>query len=107
MLDNGNEITFQKTIIEPVIANTDYPAVTATETTASVYPKEATQKSGFYRFLFGDRYRSVLGTKVTVPVVGSSRLHGGLNPLISGGGNQSLPLRWQASRPEQHTSEPR
>src|SRR5690554_2249379 len=102
MLDNGNEITFQKTIIEPVIANTDYPAVTATETTASVYPKEAIQKSGFYRFLFGDHYRSVFGTKVTVPVAGLSTLHGGLTPIISGGGNQSLSLRLQDSDGRQY-----
>ncbi len=93
MTENGNEITFQKTVVKPVPAVTNYPEVEKNEVKASVYPEKATQKSGFYRFLFGEHYRSVFGTKVTAPVADLSTLYGGLTPIISGGGTQSLSLR--------------
>ena len=93
MVDGGEEISFQKTIVEPVVADTHYQPVTQTETMASVYPQKATQKSGFYRFLFGEHYRSVFGTKIQAPVADLTTLYGGLTPIISGGGNQSLSLR--------------
>ncbi|HLV51054.1 MAG TPA: metallophosphoesterase, partial [Flavobacterium sp.] len=102
MTENGNEITFQKNIIEPVVATTGYSPVNQTATTASVYPEEATQKSRFYRFLFGEHYRSVFGTKVYVPVADLSKIQGGLTPVISGGGNQSLSLRLKDSDGRQY-----
>lgn len=60
---------------------------------ASVYSEETTKKSGFYSFLFGQHYRKVFGTPVIAPVAHLDTLYGGLTPLISGGGNQSLSLR--------------
>src|SRR5690606_8877235 len=61
-----------------------------------------TQKSRFYRFLFGEHYRSVFGTKVYVPVADLSKIQGGLTPVISGGGNQSLSLRLKDSDGRQY-----
>lgn len=99
--DLKEEISFQKTIITPVEVSSDYPEITQIETKASVYSEKAVQKSGFHRFLFGKHYRSVYGTKVTVPVADLSIIEGGLTPIISGGGNQSLSLRLQDSQGKQ------
>lgn len=60
---------------------------------ASVYPKQWTEKSKFYRFLWGEHYRNVYGTPITAPVADLTTLKGGLTPTISGGGNQSMSLR--------------
>ena len=59
----------------------------------SVYPTAWTKKSGFYRFLWGDHYRSTYGQTIQAPIANLDTLKGGLTPLISGGGHQSLSLR--------------
>lgn len=61
--------------------------------TASVYTDDEINKSGFYKFLWGDRYRKYYGTKVTVPTVSLDTLFGGLTPIQKGGGHQSKSLR--------------
>ncbi len=60
---------------------------------ASVYPKSWTTKSGLYRFLWGDHYRDIYGRDIKVPSGDLTKIKGGLTPLISGGGNQSMSLR--------------
>lgn len=60
---------------------------------ASVYPAQWTKKGGFYRFLWGEHYRSTYGQPILAPVANLDTLKGGLTPLISGGGHQSLSLR--------------
>lgn len=92
MTDSGEEVAFQKTIMCSDDYYSTYPNVTETSTTASVYPPKTTYKSDTYRFLFGNHYRSIYGTKVNTPVANLETLHGGLKPIISGGGNQSLSL---------------
>src|SRR5690606_15348968 len=79
-----------------------FPEVKDGATYASVYPLEATKKSSFYKFLFGDHYRKIYGTKVEVPVADLTTLYGGLKPLISGGGNQSLSLRLENPEGKQY-----
>ncbi|MGG5506010.1 MULTISPECIES: metallophosphoesterase [unclassified Myroides] len=69
---------------------------------ASVYPKEWTKKSGFYRFLWGEHYRSTYAQPIAVAVANLDTVKGGLTPLISGGGNQSLSLRLQDKRGTQY-----
>src|SRR5690606_28045189 len=61
--------------------------------TSHRHPLKATQKSKTYKFLFGQHYRSIYGTNVNAPVADLDNLYGGLKPIISGGGNQSLSLR--------------
>jgi calcineurin-like phosphoesterase family protein len=61
--------------------------------TATVYSKEMTKKSGFYKFLWGQHYRDYYSTPIEVPTVLLDTLYGGLKPLIAGGGHQSLSLR--------------
>ena len=102
-LENEKVATaFEKTIVTPVIKETSYPEVKNSTTMASVYPKEKTEKSGLYTYLFGKHYRSVYGTEVEVPVADLSTLYGGLTPIISGGGNQSLSLRLQDTDGKQY-----
>lgn len=93
MTDKGEEIVFKKTVIWADNYNKNYPAVTEETKLTSVYPIETTKKSNTYKFLFGNHYRSIYGTPVNAPVANLESLYGGLTPIISGGGNQSLSLR--------------
>lgn len=64
-----------------------------TQVKASVYPKQWTQKSRFYKFLWGEHYRELYGKEILVPSANLTTLKQGLTPTISGGGNQSMSLR--------------
>ncbi len=65
----------------------------AKEAKASIYPKEEIDKTGFFRTIWGERYRKYYGTEVTVPTVNLDTLFGGLKPVRKGGGHQSKSLR--------------
>ena len=60
---------------------------------ASIYSKEETRKTGFYKFFWGERYREEYSREVKVPTVSLDTLLGGLTPIRRGGGNQSKSLR--------------
>ncbi len=62
---------------------------------ASIYSKEEITKSGFHKWLWGERYRKYYGTKVKAPTVLLDTLYGGLKVVRKGGGNQSNSLRLQ------------
>src|SRR5688572_13454183 len=49
--------------------------------------------SKWRRFLFGENYRKEFAAQVTVPVIRISQFNGGLTPLKSGGGMQTVSLR--------------
>jgi len=68
-----------------------------TEKKASIYTKEEVDKSGFYQFLWGERYRKYFGTEVMAPTVNLDTLFGGLKPVRKGGGHQSKSLRLKDS----------
>ena len=70
-------------------ANQVFPSTQA----ASIYTTEATNKSGFYKALWGRHYRAYYSKKVQAPVVLLDTLMGGLVPLKRGGGQQSKSLR--------------
>ena len=72
---------------------TDFGAPESDSIQASVYPTPWTKKGRLYRFLWGEHYRSTYGQPILAPVANLDSLKGGLTPLISGGGNQSLSLR--------------
>ncbi|GAA4888458.1 metallophosphoesterase [Flaviramulus aquimarinus] len=61
--------------------------------TAAVYSEEEITKSGFYKYVWGERYRSYYGTKVNAPTVSLDTLFGGLTPTRKGGGHQSKSLQ--------------
>ena len=67
----------------------DFPS----ETTASIYTAEETDHSGFYKWLWGERYRKLYSTPISVPTVDLDTLYGGLTPIRKGGGTQSVSLR--------------
>lgn len=95
--DSGKEeLLFSRDIIKPVTNEVRaFEKPVAKKTSASVYPREWTEKSGIYRFLWGEHYRKQYGLPIEVEVADLGVVHGGLTPTISGGGNQSLSLRLQ------------
>jgi hypothetical protein len=68
---------------------TDFPPTVK----SSIYEAEATDKSNFYTFLWGKRYRQSYSKTITAPTVNLDTLFGGLHPVRKGGGNQSKTLR--------------
>src|SRR5690606_14074123 len=74
----------------------DYPIPTfseATKTVAITSSEQKLDKSGFYRFLWGDRYRSYFGVPVTADVAILDTLYSGLKVTQKGGGHQSYSAR--------------
>ncbi|WP_396603024.1 metallophosphoesterase [Algibacter sp. R77976] len=63
------------------------------EKMASIYSEEEIDKSGFHKYIWGDRYRAYYGTKVKAPTVNLDTLFGGLKPYRKGGGHQSKSLQ--------------
>ncbi len=96
--DNGNETFLFTNSVLPPNENpykgdfgTDFPKTVK----ASIYTAEEIDKSGFFKMIWGDRYRKYYGTKVTAPTVNLDTLMGGLEPVKKGGGHQSKSLRLQ------------
>ncbi len=78
----------------PVEKSGPFPDINAKTQTASVIKDEfKLKKSGFYKFIWGERYRDLYGKEVTVPVADLDTLYGGLEVLQEGGGHQSYSLR--------------
>ena len=99
----NNEPVFSTEVLG---ANTEdlktYPTDFASQQTASIYTQEEVTKSGFHKFLWGDRYRKQFGTEVTVPTVNLDTLFGGVVPVRKGGGNQSKSLRLEDKKGRQY-----
>ena len=71
----------------------DYPTVKGKTAVSSVYTKDETDKSGFHKFLWGDRYRKYYSQEIEAPIVNLDTLFGGLTPVRKGGGHQSKSVR--------------
>ena len=95
---NSDQVEFYKQIKKPE-NNTkiDYPKTNLDSISASIYAKEDTSKSGFYKFLWGNRYRDEYSKAVAAKVVSLDTLMGGLQPFRKGGGTQSKTLHLKAS----------
>ena len=78
--------------------STDFPS----EVTTSVYTKEETDKSNFFKSIWGERYRDLYSREVTVPTVRLDTLFGGLVPVRKGGGHQSKSLRLEHKSGKQY-----
>lgn len=95
---DSEKVIFRKTIREAVENPiTYYSRPTQDSIYTSVYSAKETQKSGFYKFLWGDRYRTYYSKKIRVPIVELDTLFGGLKPVRMGGGNQTRSLRLRAN----------
>ncbi|NJB71111.1 uncharacterized protein YpmB [Saonia flava] len=68
---------------------TTFPA----SVSSSIYSEDEVDKSGFFKSVWGERYRKYYATKVTAPTVQLDTLYGGLTPVRKGGGHQSKSLR--------------
>ena len=89
------EVVYSKQIFEDYkqLTNPEYKTSLPKTTQASIYDVEETDKSGFYKFLMGDRHRLDYSQKIKAPVVYLDTLMGGLTPVRMGGGRQSKSLR--------------
>lgn len=67
----------------------DFPSFVS----ASIYTDDEVAKTGFFKKVWGQRYRKYYATKVKAPTVDLDTLFGGLQPLRKGGGHQSKSLR--------------
>ncbi|HEX7941033.1 MAG TPA: hypothetical protein VF488_04480, partial [Gemmatimonadaceae bacterium] len=62
--------------------------------TVTVAPGAHYAASGLHRFLFGNHYRDLWATPITVPVLDLATYDGGLRPTRRGGGKQTKSLRF-------------
>ncbi|WP_373059596.1 metallophosphatase [Zunongwangia sp. H14] len=60
---------------------------------SSVYKSEETERTGFYKWLWGDHYRDVYSAPLNAPVLFLDDLPGNPRPIAVGGGHQSRSLR--------------
>ena len=72
----------------------DFPQITKKYMKDAVLDdKKAVERTGFYKFLWGDRYREYFGKSVTAPIAMLDTLYGGLEVTKKGGGHQSYSIR--------------
>jgi len=72
----------------------DFTVSKAKDTVAQILTLEKDfKKNGFYKFLWGARYRPYYGKSITAQKVNLDTLYGGLKVLKEGGGHQSFSLR--------------
>jgi hypothetical protein len=94
--EDGTEEFLFKTEVLPPDRNVHaekYEASFPSQATASIYTDQEIDKSGFFKTIWGERYRKYYGTEVTAPTVLLDTLFGGLKPVRRGGGHQSKSLR--------------
>ncbi len=70
----------------------------------SVYTKEETDKSGFYRFFWGKHYRHIYSKEIEAPVLDLSKLPGNVRAISEGGGNQSRSIRLMDDDEHEYTA---
>ena len=95
-VDNlGSKEIFASEVLqkERDIALKDYPSLKGKTKLSSVYTKDETDKSVFFKYLWGDRYRKYYSQEVEAPIVDLDTLFGGLIPVRKGGGHQSKSVR--------------
>ena len=63
------------------------------EVEASIYSKEETDKTGFFKSVWGKHYRDIYSTKIKAKVATLDTLYGGLEIVRKGGGHQTRSLR--------------
>ncbi len=92
---NNSTVVYQSSVLEPDTKKQDrtFESNFPSQVSSSIYDKKATDKSSFYKFLWGEKYRNLYSIPVTVKTADLDTLLGGLTPVRKGGGNQSKTLR--------------
>ncbi len=92
---NKDEVVFQTEVYseDKKDDTQNYNVSFPSRESASVYLDKEVEKSKFYKYIWGERYRKYYGTKVNVPTVNLDTLFGGLTPTRKGGGHQSKSLQ--------------
>ncbi len=93
--NNKPKLLYQKEVLETPVPYElkQYPDEFPKTFTASIYSEEETDKSPVHRTVWGERYRKLYATKVTLPTADLDTLHGGLTVMRQGGGHQTVSLR--------------
>lgn len=79
----------EKTSVLPQNVASEFP----TTMVSTIYPKELTQKSSIYKWLFGEHYRKYYALPIEANVLDFSKSEDKFTPFREGGGNQSNSLR--------------
>ncbi|NJX15256.1 metallophosphoesterase [Tamlana crocina] len=94
--ENGEpKLLFAKEVYPPKTPYdvSDLPDTFPPAVEVSVYSREETDVSGFFKSVWGDHYRDVYSTKITAQVATLDTLYGGLEVVRKGGGHQTRSLR--------------
>ncbi|AVR46926.1 phosphoesterase [Christiangramia fulva] len=99
--DNKAKLLYRKEIFKTPIPYKvkDYPDHFPKTMTASIYSEEeaGSGKGAVHHTVWGERYRKLYATNVTLPVADLDTLHGGLEVVREGGGHQTVSLRLKDS----------
>jgi len=112
--DGSSEVSYYKTGEKAPVFQTevfpedqqkvklDFPDEFSKDTIASIYTEEEVNKSGFYKFLWGERFAKDYATKIKAKTVNLDTLFGGVVPVRKGGGTQSKSLRLEDKQGRQY-----
>jgi hypothetical protein len=84
-------------------AGAQSPTRIVTTDSVVIVPGEIFKAGQFHRALLGNNYREEWTTPIKVPVLNLRTFHGGLTPLKTGGGTQTISLRFEAPDGSQFT----
>lgn len=70
--------------------------------TLTLVPDSTLERGGFHRRLFGEGYRALWATPLTLPVFDLAKVGGGLTPVEAGGGMQTASLRFEGGDGRQY-----
>lgn len=91
----NNQTVYKTQVLKPTNTSVlkQYPTSKKQHTLTSIYSDKEVEKSGFYNYVWGKRYRNVYATQIKAKNVYLDTLLGGLTPVRKGGGHQSKSLR--------------
>ncbi|MEP2281339.1 metallophosphatase [Maribacter sp.] len=95
-INNESKTVFTKEIKRERLSidEVSYPEKTgATTAKAAIYTEEETNKSGFYKWFWGDHYRNLYSKEIVAPILQIDELPDNVRPISEGGGTQSRSLR--------------
>ena len=101
---DDNKVVYQSQVLPADKENTTvtHPKNFPKSVQATIYDAAQTEKNGFHKFLWGDRYRKYYGMSIKAPTVDLDTLFGGVKIVKKGGGHQSLSLRLENKEGKQY-----